>query len=161
MNRPYIKLWHFVLEILGFVLILASLIYAIYLAVTVKEPVPVRIEFDGTVTDYGSASFVLFMPITMLLTNVLLFCVLHFSNPAKWNNLVKVTPANAPYIHMDESELFAEIEALFGVYTLFFTLTFLTNTQFDLWGTIVMVVVLFVLCGVNIAKTFKHGKITG
>lgn len=161
MNRPYIRRWHFALEILGFVLILASLAYAIYLAVTVKEPVPVRIGFDGTVTDYGSAAFALFLPIIMLLTNVLLFCILHFSNPAKWNNVVKVTPANAPFIFQDESELFTEIEALFGVYSLFFTLTYLEDSRIGLFGTIVMIIVLFAFCGANIAKTIRHGKITG
>lgn len=161
MNRSYIKLWHFILEMVGFVTCLASLIYAIVIAVTVKTPVPTNITFDGTVTEYGSATFVIFMPITMLVTNVLLFVILHFSNPAKWNTVVKVTPANSMLVFGDESELFAEIEAIFGVYSLFFTITFLADSRYGLWSSIIMVVALFALCGVNIAKTIKHGKIKG
>ena len=161
MNKPYIKLWHFILEIQGYVILLISIIYGIAFAVSTEGEVPTHFQMDGTVDGYGSPATLLILPVVMLFCNVMMSVILHFMNPKSWNMVVKPTEANALYLYTDVSELMVEMEFIFSVYSLVYMLTIDKSSVITGIATGVMLVLMFGAIGLNIAKSIRHGKITG
>lgn len=157
MNRTYIRLWHFVVEILSYVLLVASFIVCIRFIVTSTGDVPTHFTLSGEPDGYGPAAVYIIMPVAMFLCNLTLSLLMHFSNPGKWNLPVKPTPANENLIFSDVAELFVIMEFILSLYSLIYMVT-INNNRLSLVSTCGMLLAITVAIGVNITKTIRHGK---
>ena len=121
MNKNILTRYHVMIEILGFVLILASFAVAIA-AMASGEMIPSHYDFAGNVTDYSKPGFLIMMPIVMLISNGTMSLILHFVSFSSWNMPVKVKPGRERAVYGCVGYMLAIMELLFGIFTLAFTL---------------------------------------
>ena len=79
-----------ILEILSWVLMLASLLIAIIGSVTLKGPIAIHFDGKGNPNGYGSPASMLLLPIIMMVTNGTVSLIGHFLDPSAWNMPFKV-----------------------------------------------------------------------
>ena len=81
-NRNYYTRFHMILEILSWVLMLASLLIAIIGSVTLKGPIAIHFDGKGNPNGYGSPASMLLLPIIMMVTNGTVSLIGHFLDPS-------------------------------------------------------------------------------
>lgn len=121
MNKNILTRYHVMIEILGFVLILASFAVAIA-AMASGKVIPSNYDFAGNVTDYSKPGFLIMMPIVMLISNGTMSLILHFVSFSSWSMPVKVKPGRERAVYGCVGYMIAIMELLFGIFTLAFTL---------------------------------------
>ncbi|MGN0386468.1 MAG: DUF1648 domain-containing protein [Lachnospiraceae bacterium] len=121
MNKNILSRYHALIEILGFVLILASFAVAIA-AMASGEMIPSHYDFAGNVTDYSKPGFLIMMPIVMLISNGSMSLILHFMSFSSWSMPVKVKPGRERAVYGCVGYMIAIMELLFGIFSLAFTL---------------------------------------
>ena len=89
-NRNYYTRFHMILEILSWVLMLASLMIAIIGSLTLEGPIATHYDGRGNPDGYGSPATMLLMPIIMIVTNGIVSLIGHFLDPSAWNMPFKV-----------------------------------------------------------------------
>lgn len=157
MNKPYIKKSHFIIELLGTVLILAAISVAIYGMVTITGEIPTHYDAAGNVDGYGSPAILLLLPITMLFTNALIGLILHFMPTSMWNMPTKIKEGREIVVFSDVSWMMTLLEFIVGAFTLVATI-FFTHSQIVFVAAMFLVVLTFVVIGIGIARMIKHNK---
>lgn len=122
MNRPFICLYHFIIEIASYVFMFASIIWAAVFATGFEGQVPISYDAHGEITGYGSPWFMIIMPIAMLLCLGLMSLCLHVIPPQKWNTGVKITEQNAFFVYRDIALMVSLFSLILGIYTFVFTI---------------------------------------
>ncbi|SET64256.1 DUF1648 domain-containing protein [[Clostridium] polysaccharolyticum] len=124
MNKEYITRKHVITEILGNICIIASIIYVVYLIVTIDGKIPTHFNGAGEADKYGSPAVLLGLPITMLFSNFVMAVCMHFLPKDMWNMPFRVNPARELKVYQGISYMLALLELESGVFTLFFTVNF-------------------------------------
>lgn len=127
MRKPYITKIHIILEILSYVLIIASFMIAIIGVNILPEEIPTHYDLSGNVDGYGSPAVLFGMPVTILLCNLITSLIAHFMNPAYWSMPVKVKEAKKIILYKDVVSLVVAMELEFAVFTLVFTIMSFTG----------------------------------
>lgn len=122
MNRSYISLPQFIVEVISYLIILGSLIAGIIIATSTTGEIPVHYDLAGNVDGYGSPYVMLIMPLAMLLCSILISVCSHFSNPAKWNMPFRVKPGNELIVYHDFVWSYVIIQMLFSIMSLAFVI---------------------------------------
>lgn len=124
MNKPYITLRVFITELIGWVMMLASLIISIVRACTIEGEIPINYNSAGEVTKYGSSAIMVFLPASMFFTVGIISLVMHLFPSTSWNVPVKITPENSLRVYEKTSFFLALLileSALFSlIYVVFY-----------------------------------------
>ena len=142
--KPYLTIHHKIQEWIGIVTGLASLIVAIVMMVVIKNPIPMHYDAAGNVTKYGSAGFVIIMPIMMLPTILILWAATHFFPLSLWNLPVKPKPGREIRLYRISAYMVTLFNMLTGLFSLFFTI-FMGLGKIKAVGTLS-----FILCALMI-----------
>lgn len=110
-----------VLEILGYVFLLGSVLIAVAACATGTRIVE-KFDKAGNVIKYGPPGILFLMPGSMLFCNLLFSLVLHLSNPGAWNMPFKLRPGREIVVYRDMVRMNTVMELLFGCYTLAFNI---------------------------------------
>lgn len=77
--RIYIKGYHKIIELISYVLVLASLVLAIVGMAVIKNDVPIHYNLAGEADGYGSFGALIIFPIVMLFTNAIVSLLMRFA----------------------------------------------------------------------------------
>lgn len=111
-----------VLEILGYVFLLGSILIAVA-ACAAGTRVVEKFDKAGNVIKYGSPAIIFLMPAFMLFCNLLFSLVLHLSNPGtSWNMPFKPRPGREIVLYRDIVRMQTVMELLLGSYALGFNI---------------------------------------
>ena len=157
MNKPYIKKWHLIVEIVSYVLILAAIIFGIIMTCTIEGEVPTHWDMSGNVDAYGSPASMLILPIIMLITNILVSATVHFMPAKSWNMPFKPKPGRELIIFSDMVGMMVWMEFVIALFTLIMTIWFF-NFVICMIGTVALVVGIFAILIAGIVMAVKHNK---
>lgn len=143
MNRSFITKKVIITEIIGYALIIISLIAGIVEIVTAPGEVPINYNFKGEVTRYGSPAFLLIMPIVMFFVDLTVSACLHLLPPSSWNMPVKVKPERAFKVYEDVALMLASLICLFAFFCLG-TIFFYMKPNVDMIICVVTTVLVFI-----------------
>ena len=121
MNKLIFTKIHIVLEILGYVLILAGFIVAV-VGMASGEKFPMHYDFSGNATGSGSAATLFIMPALMLFTNLIMSASCHICKPGVWNLPFDIRPGREIPVLRAMTMMMAVLELLFGIFTFAFTM---------------------------------------
>ncbi len=117
MNRKLIfTRIHMVLEILGYVFLLAAFIVAIVACATGKE-LPWKFDAAGNITGYDSPGVLFMMPAALLFTNIILSLVMHFLPVNAWNVPFTIRPGREIAVYRDMTMMIVIMVLLFGIFS--------------------------------------------
>jgi len=147
MKKPYINKIHIILELLGYIMMLLSLIYAIVMVNTMEGEIPTHYNVYGEVDGYGPPSTLLYLPIIMIATCLMVSAGLHCLSADKWNTGFKLNSGRENIVLADFGYMMASLVTQMGLFTL------VTTYFFDKNGSIIMVAafVLIAACFITIA----------
>ena len=159
-NRNYYTRFHMILEILSWVLMLASLLIAIIGSLTLEGPIPIHYDGRGNPDGYGSPATMLLMPIIMIVTNGIVSLIGHFLDPSAWNMPFKVNYLKRSIVYRDMMSMLFMMELELAVFAFVFTLmTFLqTMHGIGLFGILFTVVLLGTILFWSVVA-YRHNKI--
>lgn len=158
MNKPYITLKVFIIEIISWVLYLGSLVFAIYKAANTEGLIPVKFSATGEILRYGSPWTIVLMPVLMLFTGVVLSVVLHFLPASAWNMPVKVKPEKALKLYIAVAYMLALLNLEFAVFTALSTVFFAKGDSFMMFAAIGLCVLMFATIGIVIAYIVRANR---
>lgn len=110
-----------VLEILGYVFLLGSILIAVA-ACAAGTRIVEKFDKAGNVIKYGPPAILFLMPGSMLFCNLLFSLVIHLSNPGTWNMPFKPRPGREIAVYRDMVRMQTVIEMVFGLYSLAFNI---------------------------------------
>lgn len=122
MNRPFISLPQFIIEIISFVVLALSFIIGFVFAATTEGLVPTHFTISGEVNGYGSPWVLLLLPSIMLVCFFAIVISLHVIKPSSWNFSFKISEGREMivYHYMTWSYVLAELGmAVFSLITIF------------------------------------------
>ena len=159
-NRNYYTRFHMILEILSWVLMLASLLIAIIGSVTLKGPIAIHFDGKGNPNGYGSPASMLLLPIIMMVTNGTVSLIGHFLDPSAWNMPFKVNYLRRNIVYRDMMSMLFMMELELAIFVLGFTLmTFFQKMHGAGLFSILFAVVLFGTIIVWCVIAYRHNKI--
>ncbi len=158
MNKPYIKISHVIVEIAGYLFLLASIIFALIKAASIEGEIPTHYNLQGEIDGYGSPYTLLVLPLIMLPTFILLSLVVHLVSVRHWNMPFTVKPENAITVYSDMAMMIPIMQLLSGIYTLFETILFADPNHGSLSITIVYVALLFIAIIVQLVLATRHNR---
>ena len=139
----------FVIDIITFALIIASLAIGIYGTLTIKELIPTRYNFSGEIIGYGSPGTLLLMPIIMGFA-ILVVEVLRFILPADaWNMPFKVINEQ---VYVDMAYMLHLMNLCIAAFTFYMTLCIFLQRSMGLFGAMFLVGSLVIISIVWIIK---------
>lgn len=156
--KPYITFKTLIVEIIGMLMMVASLIYAVIVAATTKGKIPISYDIHGEVTKYGSPAVLIIMPVSMLFVGLIMCLILHVLPSSAWNMPVKVKEEKALIVYSDVAFMLGLIILEFGAFTLFSTLTYSCGDTVVVIGTIVLCVACAVTIIGSIVKVIHDNR---
>ncbi|MGN0154131.1 MAG: DUF1648 domain-containing protein [Lachnospiraceae bacterium] len=159
MAKPYITKKHCAIEIISYVMLLASFIIAVVGMVVLPEEIATHFDGAGNVDGYGSPVVLIFLPIIMLLCNGVTSLILHLLPPDAWNTPCKIKPGQEIIVYRDMSSMLVWMEFEIAAFTVFDTImTYLQSGKMILVGAIVFMVALTVTIIYEIVMIVRHSK---
>ncbi|MCQ2519508.1 MAG: DUF1648 domain-containing protein [Lachnospiraceae bacterium] len=156
MNRRYITVAQFAVEILSYAVLLFSLALAIYYAVNTDGQIPTHYAFDGTIDGYGSPMFLLIMPIMMLIMHLIMLWTIHFSNPHKWNMSFKVNEDKELIVYHDFIWMYVLFDLEFAIYSLLYVIQMMRNGALFALASILFTAVIIPTAIVPLVMAKRH-----
>ena len=159
MNRSYIRMYHKIMEIAGYIFIIISIIVGVVYANSAGgQQVPTHFDIHGNPDQYGSPWTILIMPIMMMVVCAIISISLHLVKPTSWNMPVKVTESNAPYLYRDVADMFAIMIVEFAVFALVETILATVGKSGNVALPIVLVSIVMVTTFGSIARCVIDGR---
>ncbi len=159
MNRKLIfTRIHMVLEILGYVFLLAAFIVAIVACATGKE-IPWKFDAAGNITGYDSPGVLFMMPAALLFTNIILSLVMHFLPVNAWNVPFTIRPGREIAVYRDMTMMIVIMVLLFGIFSAASTFLLFKNLGAVLFpATMIFLAAVFADIIVMTALAARHNK---
>lgn len=108
-----------VLEILGYVFLLAALMIAV-VACAIGDRIPEKFDEAGNIIKYGSPGILFLMPATLLFCNLWISMALHVFDPGAWNMPFTPRPGKEIRVYRDMVRMQTVLELMFGLYSVAF-----------------------------------------
>lgn len=129
MNKPYIRKKHVIMEIIGYMFLLVSLILVIVLSARSNGDIPMHISMDGTIERYGDGKALIMLPMTMFIVNVSTSFIIHLISADMWNFPVKIKPGKEILVYSDAVSMMMIFQLIDAVFSLVFVFSiFITKT---------------------------------
>jgi len=156
--REYITWKHRLVENAGYVFMTAACVIARIFLKTIPEEIPVKFDFAGNPTAYGSRTYVFILLILMFFLMLGLSAILHFLPVDLWNIPFEVTEKNAELLYGDAAMLIAQCILEFGLYCLGYVFA-LYNGQGEMqYVAYAFAAVLVISIAACLIKMKKHSR---
>lgn len=147
-----------VLEIMGYLFHAAAFTVAAVACATVAE-IPVRLDSDNNVLEYGSPGFLFVLPATMIVCNIIFSVVIHFVDPKVWNLPFTPRPGREIAVYRDMVRMLTVLELLFGGFTFAYNFCLFRDIRRALTPlTIFLVLGVFADIAAAIAVSARHNR---
>ena len=120
--KPFLTIHHLIQEIIGVIGEAISLIVAIVMIFTIKEPIPVHYDIAGNVDRYGSIGTIVIMPVIFIPCILILLAAVHVFPLSLWSLPVKPKPGREALIYRDTAYLVTLYTLQTGIYSLLSTI---------------------------------------
>lgn len=158
-KKLYITKAHIVVEIISYVVMLASFIFAIYAINTLPDEIPTHYDFQGNVDGYGSPGSIIILPIIMLITNLFISLLTHFVSPQFYNMPFKIKPGRELQAYKDVVWMLIGMELMFSLFTLASVWSqYVSNGKIIMIASVVMTVGIFAHIIFTIIMMYRHNK---
>ena len=121
MNKSVLSTIHLMLELLSYVLLIASFAVAIPTMASGKE-IPVHFDMVGNITEYGGPGILIVVPLVMLIINSSVSVMLHCFPFSSWNMPFKVKPQNQRRVYGCVGYMIVIMAVLMSIFSLVFTI---------------------------------------
>lgn len=159
MNKPYIKKIHIFLEIITYILFLATTIMAIIFVVNTDGEIPTHFSFSGEIDGYGSPAVALILPLSLLFTALIISLIMHFLPPSMMNLPVKPKPGREIQIYSDMISMVAGMNLSMALFTLVETIGFINaNNTIIMISIYILLISIFALVPIFIIKSIKDNR---
>lgn len=159
MRKPYINKIHMILELLGYIMIMLSLVYAIIMINTIEGEIPTHYNEYGEVDAYGSPTSLLILPIVMLSGCLIITGCLHFLSARSWNTGFKLNPARENIVLADLGYMMASMVTEMGAFTLVATYFLEKNGSVVMGASFALTAAMAVSVIVFFVKAYRDNKI--
>lgn len=122
MSKPYITIKHIIVEIVGYVIWLSSLILAIINVVTGEGDIVTNYDLAGNPTGYGSRGNLLAVPLIMLSVLIVLSLTSHFGKDSNFHFGKPIRPEKMLIALSDSVMMVFMINIVMALYGLFITI---------------------------------------
>lgn len=157
MNKPYITKKLFIGELLSYLPLVISFIYAIVQLATIEGEIPTHFNIHGEIDGYGSPAVLLLLPAIMLITNVIITVSNHILPDNVYNTPFKIKPGRELLVYGDCILMCVLLQWMDSIFALILTI-FFTNGNILLPLTLGYVVLIFVVIIVVTIKMYKDNK---
>lgn len=158
MRKPHINKIHIILELLGYIMLMLSLVYAIVMINTIEGEIPTHYNEYGEVDSYGSPTSLLILPIVMLSTCLIITACLHFLSAKSWNTGFKLNPARENIVLADFGYMMASMVLEIGLFTMVATYFFTQSGTVILGASFALVAAMAVSVAVFFVKAYIDNK---
>ena len=158
MRKPYINKIHIILELLGYIMLMLSLAYAIVMINTIEGEIPTHYNAYGEVDAYGSPTSLLILPITMLSTCLIITACLHFLSARSWNTGFKLNPARENIVLADFGYMVASMVPEMGLFTMVVTYFFGKEGSIVMGASFALIAAMAVSVIVFFIKAYRDNK---
>lgn len=157
MNKPYITKKLFIGEVLSYIPLVITFIYAIVQMATIDGEIPTHFNFQGEIDGYGSPAALLILPAIMLITNLIISITNHFCSEESYNLPFKPKPGRE-YLMLGYCVLMCVLlQWLDSIFALLLTV-FFTRGRILMPLTGAYVVLIFVVIIAVMVKMFRANK---
>ena len=156
--KEYRTRLHVVLEIATWVMLLLTVLLAVYGIRTLPETIATHYNAAGEADGYGSPASLLVTPLLMVIPLGIISLVVHFVRPEFWNTPFAVKPENAAAVYRDMTTMMLAVQAEISAYTLYLQITWLLQIGLGIASTIVFVLILFATIIVLSLRAWRHNK---
>ena len=158
-KRSYITGSCKMIEILSYLLIVASVVVCAYIIKHTDGPIPTHYGFNGEVDGYGPATMLLTLPGSILFTNLIVSLCLHLIKPEHWNMPFKINPGREVIVFHDMALMMVVLELLLSLWTLLTTIDWgMGKGDHILLLSIILTVSVFVVIFGFIIIAARHNK---
>lgn len=159
MAKPYITKKHCIIEIISYVMMLASFILAIIGMVVLPEEIATHFDGAGNVDGYGSPTVLIILPIIMFLCNGMTSLILHFLPPDAWNTPCKILPGQEIIVYRDMASMIVWMEFEIAAFTLLDTIaTYFQSGRWILVSVAVLIISMTITITYEIVMILRHSK---
>lgn len=157
--KEYRTRLHVVLEIAAWLLLLATLLIAVYGIRTLPETIATHYNAAGEVDGYGSPATLLILPMLMILPLGIISLVIHFVRPEFWNTPFAVKEENAAVVYRDMTTMMHLVQVEIAAFMLYTQIkSFLQDGTRMLAATILFLVVLFATIIGMAVRAWRHNR---
>lgn len=158
-KKLYITKAHVIVEIVSYVLMLASFIFAIYAMITLPDEIPTHYDIHGNIDGYGSPGSIIMLPVIMLFANLTISLLAHFLSPQFFNMPFKIKPGRELLAYKDMMWMLFGMELMFSLFTLASVWSqFISNGKVIMIASVIMTVGIFAQVGITIYMMYRHNK---
>lgn len=158
MRKPYINKVHIILEILGYIMVLMSGVYAVAVMLTTEGQIPTHYNIQGEVDGYGSPTALLILPISMLVVDLIITLSLHLIPASNWNTGFKINPGKEIIVLTDYSYMMSAMITEIGAFTLVGTYLFDKGSNGIMLASIALTVISFITVVIFIVKAYRDNR---
>ncbi len=131
------------MEIISIVLMIIAIVIAIIFAASTTERIPIKYNFAGEVTGYGSAATAVMLPVMMLFTVLIMILIVHLCPKEFFNVPVKTRPETELKVYTDCIWMIAIMDLLMAIFTLWETISFINMSDGGILPTVIFVAAIF------------------
>ncbi len=158
-RKLYITKAHVAVEIISYVVMLVSFIFAIYAINTLPDEIPIHYDFYGNVDGYGSPGSIIILPIIMLICNLFISLMTHFVSPQFYNMPFKIKPGRELQAYKDVVWMLIGMELMFSLFTLASVWSqYISSGTIILIASVVLTVAIFAQIIVTLIVMYRHNK---
>lgn len=157
--KEYRTRLHVVLEIATWLILLATLLIAVYGIRTLPETIATHYNAAGEVDGYGSPATLLILPMIMILPLGIISLVIHFVQPEFWNTPFEVKEENAAVVYRDMTTMMHLVQVEIAVFMLYTQIkSFLQDGTGVLVATVLWMAVLFATIIIMAVRAWRHNR---
>lgn len=157
--KEYRTRLHIILEIATWLILLFTLLIAIYGIKTLPETIATHYNAAGEVDGYGSPASLLINPLLTVLPLGIISLVVHFVRPEFWNTPFEVKKENAAAVYRDMITMMLLVQAEIAAFMLYSQIkSFLQDGAEMLAATGLFMVALFATIIVMSLRAWRHNR---
>lgn len=158
-KKLYITKAHVAVEIISYVVMLASFVLCIYAMKTLPDEIPTHYDLQGNVDGYGSPGSIIILPVIMLISNMTISLLMHFLSPSFYSMPFKIKPGRELRQYKDVIWMLVIMELMFSLFTFVCTWSQYTcNGKIMFPASMIFMAALFAEIIIIIIVMYRHNK---
>ncbi len=158
--KEYRTRLHTALEIAAWLVLLATVLLAVYGVIALPETVATHYNAAGEADGYGSSAWLLVLPLIMILPLGIISLVVHFVSPQYWNTPFQVKEENAAAVYRDLTTMMVLIQLEIAVFSLYMQgKSFLQDGTGAFMASWLFVAALFATIILMSVRAWQHNRV--
>lgn len=158
-KKPYITKAHIIVEIVSYLVMLISFVFAIVAIKTLPDEIPTHYDLSGNVDGYGSPGSIIILPVIMLITMAFISLLTHFVSPSHYNMPFKIKPGRELVAYKDVVWMLIGMELVFSLFTLASVWSmYVSSGLIMMIAGVVLTVAIFAQIIITLIVMYRHNK---